>query len=63
MRRNASACEALKPSATAIETDLVFQLVSNHRKAYPLIEPSVIPLTNSRIEKVKSTMTGMLAIA
>ena len=63
MRRNDSACEALKSSATAAETDLVFRLVGDRRKAYPLIEPSVIPLTNRRIEKVKSTMTGMLAIA
>ena len=30
---------------------------------YPLMAPSVIPLTKSRIEKVKRMITGMLAIA
>jgi hypothetical protein len=36
---------------------------ANLRKAQPLIEPSVIPLTKSRIEKVKRTITGILAMA
>ena len=41
-----------------------FQIgLANFGKAHPLIEPSVIPLTKSRIEKVKRTITGMLAMA
>ena len=35
----------------------------NARRAYPLMEPSVMPFTKRRIEKMKRTMTGMLAIA
>jgi hypothetical protein len=30
---------------------------------YPLMEPSVMPFTKRRIEKMKRTITGMLAIA
>ncbi len=30
---------------------------------YPLTEPSVMPFTKRRMEKMKRTMTGMLAMA